>query len=93
MADRDLMLSDAGELVIANGTFRTADSLTQEVSLIMLTCKGELKQDALCGCDLHRKMNARLTTSQLRSLVRVQLVRDGKDMSTIGSGINLRRHG
>lgn len=93
MADRDLMLSDAGELMIANGTFRTGESLTQEVSCIMLTCKGELKQDVFCGCDLTRRINARLTTSQLRSIVRVQLERDGKDMSTIGPGINLRSHG
>lgn len=92
MADqaRDFMLDDKGELVLRNGGIATGESLTQEVALVMLSCQGELRHDALCGCNLVRRTNSRLTTSQLRAIVRIQLERDGKDMNTIGDGLNLR---
>lgn len=93
MVNRDLLLGAGGELVIRNGTFLTGESLTQEVAVLMLTCKGELKADPLTGCDLVRRTNARLTTSQLHALVRVQLERDGKDFDRLQAGINLMANG
>ncbi|MBS1940888.1 MAG: hypothetical protein JST38_08430 [Bacteroidetes bacterium] len=91
MADeaRDFLLDDSGRLVLRNGGIATGDSLTQEVALIMLTNQGEMRHDPLCGCNLIRRTNSRFTTSELRSLVRTQLERDGKDLNAIADGINL----
>jgi hypothetical protein len=93
MADRDFMLDDSGRLMLRNGGVVTGESITQEVALLMLTCKGEMRADPLAGCDLRKMMNARLTRSRLEQLVKVQVERDGKNWSDIKNGINLRTDG
>lgn len=90
MADRDFILDESGEMVIRNGDFVTGESLTQEVALLMLTNKGEIRHDPLCGCDLRRMTNGRLTRSRLEQIVKVQAERDGKNWSDIKDGVNLR---
>lgn len=90
MAERDFLLNDDGEMVIRHGDFVTGDSLTQEVALIMLTNKGEIRDDVLCGCDLRRMTNTRLSQSRLEQIVKVQVERDGKNWGDIKEGIKLR---
>lgn len=93
MAERDFLLGDDGDLQVRNGDFVTGESLTQEVALIMLTNKGEIRHDPLCGCDLLKMTNARITRARFERLVRVQLERDGKNWSDVKDGINLRTNG
>lgn len=90
MANRDFLLGDDGDLQIRNGDIVVGESITQEVALILLTNKGEIRHDPLCGCDLLKMTNARISRSQFERLVRVQLERDGKNWSDVKDGINLR---
>lgn len=93
MAERDFILGDDGDMQVRNGDFVAGESLTQEVALIMLTNKGEIRHDPLCGCDLLKMTNARITRARFERLVRVQLERDGKNWSDLKDGINLRTNG
>lgn len=93
MAERDFMLDNEGRLVLRAGGIHTGDSLSQEVALILLTNKGEIRHDPLCGCDLVRRINGRISRSELERIARVQLERDGKDWAAIKSGIALRTNG
>lgn len=90
MDERDILVDDEGAMIIRNGSFATGESLTQEVGLILLTNKGEIRHDMLCGCDLRRKVNGRLTQSQLDQIIKVQLERDGKNYTDLKNGIILR---
>lgn len=90
---RDFLLSDTGELVIRDGGLATGSAHTQEVALLMLTCKGELRHDPLAGCDLPRRSNSRITRSELAHLVRVQVERDGKQWSDVMGGVKLNTNG
>lgn len=93
MADRDLLLTDTGEMIIRNGGFATGDSLTQEVGLLLLTCKGEIRHDLFCGCDLVKRMNTRIGRTEFERIVKVQIARDGKNWPDVKDGINLRTNG
>ncbi|HMN06913.1 MAG TPA: hypothetical protein PKD45_14425 [Flavobacteriales bacterium] len=86
---RDFLLDEDGRLVLRNGGIATGNSFTQEVALLMLTNKGELRHDPLAGCDLVRRTNSRLTQSELARLVRVQVERDGKQWSDVMGGLKL----
>lgn len=91
MDERDLIVSDVGELLIRGGSFLTGPSISQEVGLLLMTNKGEVRDDALCGCDLVRKMGARMSRAELERVLRIQLQRDGKDWNAVKDGIKLSR--
>lgn len=93
MGERDFLLDNTGKLVIRAGGIHTGESLSQEVALILLTNKGEVRHDPLCGCDLVRRMNGRITRSELERVARVQMERDGKDWASIKHGININSNG
>lgn len=94
MDERDLLVTEAGSMVIRAGTFATGPSLHQEVVLLLLTCQGEWRHDPLAGCNLVRQTNKRIVRSQLERIVRLQCERDGKPWATIREGINtIARHG
>lgn len=93
MAARDFLLDDSGEMIVRNGDLAVGDSLTQELGLLMLTNKGEIRWDPLCGCDLIRRMNSTLRRSQLEREVRLQVERDGKNWGDLKEGINIRTNG
>lgn len=90
---RDFLLDDEGRLVLRNGGIATGNSFTQEVALLMLTNKGELRHDPLAGCDLVRRTNSRIARSDLARLVRVQVERDGKQWSDVMGGLKLNTNG
>lgn len=90
MAGRDFILDEAGEMVIQDGDFLTGESLTQELTLLLLTNKGEIRHDPLCGCDLVRKMHRTLRRSELEREVRLQVERDGKNWGDIKEGIKMK---
>lgn len=93
MADRGILVSDSGELVIRNGTLAVGDTLSQDVALLMLTNKGEIRHDMFTGCDLLRRTNSRMSRSEFERIVRVQVERDGKQWHAIKDGIRLRTNG
>jgi hypothetical protein len=89
MADRDFLLDEKGELVLRNGGMATANSLTQEVGLLLLTNQGEMRQDPLCGCNIVRRMFGKITRAEMERILRLQVERDGKLWGTVKGGINL----
>lgn len=90
---RDFTLDETGRLVLRNGSIATGDSYTQEVALLMLICRGELRHDPLSGCDLVRRTNSRIGRSELERVVRIQVERDGKSWADIRGGVNMRTNG
>ncbi|MCW5900494.1 MAG: hypothetical protein KIT10_14615 [Flavobacteriales bacterium] len=90
MADRGFMVDEKGELVLRNGTIAVGDTLTQDVALLMLTNKGEVRHDMFAGCDLLRRMNSRMSRSEFERIVRIQLERDGKQWPVVKDGIRIR---
>lgn len=90
---RDFMLDNDGRLVLRAGGIHTGESTSQEVALILATNKGEWRHDPLCGCDLVKRTNGRITRSELERIARLQLERDGKDWPSIKAGITLRTNG
>lgn len=93
MADRGFLVDDKGELVIRNGTIAVGDTLSQDVALLMLTNKGEIRHDVFAGCDLLRRMNSRMSRSEFERIVRVQVERDGKQWHRVKDGIRLHTNG
>jgi hypothetical protein len=90
MVDRDFLVDETGRMVIRNGTFATGESLTQEVGLILVTNKGEIRHDVFCGCDLLRRTNSVISRSEFERVVKVQLERDGKNWTDIKNGVTIR---
>jgi len=90
MVERDLLVAENGLMIIRNGTFATGPSLTQEVALIMLTNKGEIRNDIFCGCDLLRRKDTLIRRSEFERIVKVQLERDGKTWTDLKNGIKVR---
>lgn len=88
MAERDFLLDTDGDLVIRNGAIAVGDSLTQEVSMLLLTNQGEMRHDPLCGCNLVRRKNSVISRSQFERVVRLQVERDGKLWAKVRDGIN-----
>lgn len=94
MADsRDFAVDETGRLVLRAGGIHVQESLTQEVGLLLITCKGEMRFDPLCGCDLVRRMNGRISRAQLERTARVQMERDGKNWGDIKRGVNIKTNG
>lgn len=93
MVERDFLVDEKGAMIIRNGEFATGESLHQEVALILLTNRGEIRHDMLCGCDLIKFMNKRVRRSELERVIRLQLERDGKSWADIKNGIDIKSNG
>lgn len=92
-AARGFLVDAKGEMIIRGGTFAIGEVLTQEVGLLLLTSKGEIRHDVLCGCDLRRYMNGRISRSELERIIRLQVERDGKNWGDIKDGIKVNGNG
>ncbi len=93
MDERDFIVNADGDMVIRNGAVAVGQALTDDVALLLLTNRGELRLDPLAGCDLVRRLNGRATPVELERVVRVQVERDGKEWSRVKDGIKLRTNG
>lgn len=91
MADarRGILVDERGEIIIRHGTLAIGETLTQEVALLMLTSKGEIRHDIFCGCDLRRYMNGKITRAELERIVKLQTERDGHNWNDIKGGIKV----
>lgn len=90
---KDILLGDDGDLKIVNGDFAIGDSLTQDVSRILKLNKGELKSDPLLGCNMIELMNSESSKTNIETVVRLNLERDGKDYNEIKNVLKLNVNG
>ncbi|QQV91587.1 oxidase [Winogradskyella phage Peternella_1] len=87
----DIVLDENDDITIVNGDFAIGESLTQEVGLILKANQGEWKSDPLIGANLIQLINSNVDDSKLKTRVKLQLQRDGKDYNEIKDLINLKR--
>jgi hypothetical protein len=84
MADHtDILLDDTFDLIIENGDFKLGDAWVQDIELILTLSKGELKSDPLLGPYLIQAINAKERNVRIEQRVKVNLERDGKQVSNI----------
>lgn len=79
----DIMLGTDDDLVIEGGDLAIGDCLTQEVGIILRLNPGELKSDPLLGPGLIRLTNSKVNDTELQTLVKLHLARDGKNYDDI----------
>ena len=84
----DILFDDSGDLLIANGDFRTGDSTLQEVEDIIMSYPGWWKQFPLLGCAAPNYINSPGTGQQLRNTISQQLKLDGKTLTSFSSSIS-----
>lgn len=90
---KDIILGEDGDLLIVNGDFAIGDSLTQDVSRILIMNKGELKSDPLLGCNMIELMNSESSKTNIETIVKLNLQRDGKDYNEVKSVLKLNVNG
>jgi len=78
----DILLNSENDLMIANGDFAVGDSLNQQVGLLLLVNKGEVKQHPLIGVGINDILLAESMTD-IYNEVRVQLKADGLKLRKI----------
>lgn len=77
--NKDILLNDDDDLLIANGDFVIAESEMQEVGIILRLAKGELKNDPILGANLIQLMHAESNNNEMLQRAKLNLKRDGKD--------------
>lgn len=73
---KDILLNTDNDLQIANGDFVAGESLNQQVGLLLLLNKGELKQHPLTGVGIYDLINTE-SAIDIKKAVREQLKDDG----------------
>jgi hypothetical protein len=73
---KDILLNTENELQIANGDFVVGESLNQQVGLLLLLNKGELKQYPLTGVGIYDLINTE-SKEDIKNAVSEQLKDDG----------------
>lgn len=73
---KDILLNIDNDLQIANGDFVAGESLNQQVGLLLLLNKGELKQHPLTGVGIYELINTE-SADDIKNAVREQLKDDG----------------
>ncbi|MBI9063286.1 MAG: hypothetical protein JEZ14_14995 [Marinilabiliaceae bacterium] len=89
MERNDFLLDDNGDLMTENGDFVTGPSDDQNVELLLVLHKGELKESPTIGVGLNRflgKQNTSLTEMQRE--IKVGLQADGYKVKSITTGDN-----
>lgn len=77
----DITIDENNDLGIKFGDFSVGNSSMQEIELILLLNKGELKRDPLLGCNLIKFQNATISSNEITQIIRLNLKRDGKTNS------------
>ncbi len=85
---KDILLDKEDDLEIVNGDFLIAESLTQDVGLIIRLSKGDLKSDPVLGADLITMINRKESPSEIENQIKLHLERDGKDYEEVKEQIN-----
>ena len=74
---RNDILHDNGELLFVDGDFKVGHSDLQHVQDIVLSQKGEWKAHPLCGFGAINYIKSRITTSEFKRDLKIQLEYDG----------------
>ena len=86
----DITLGQDDDLQIANGDFVIAESLLQEVGIILRLNSGELKSDPVLGPNLVQLLNSKADTQDVEERVRLHLQRDNKSFDEVKKLIHLK---
>lgn len=78
----DILLSSQSDLAIAAGDFELGDCLKQSQSLLLLTCKGEWKQNPTAGVGVGSYLET-ASTDALSREIREQFSRDGMQVDSV----------
>jgi hypothetical protein len=78
----DILLNSTNDLLIVDGDFAVGDSLNQQVGLLLLVNKGEVKQHPLTGVGINDLLLAESMT-EIYNEVRMQLKDDGLKLRKI----------
>ena len=78
----DILLNSTNDLLIVGGDFAVGDSLNQQVGLLLLVNKGEVKQHPLTGVGINDLLLAESMT-EIYNEVRMQLKDDGLKLRKI----------
>lgn len=79
---KDILLNTDNDLQIANGDFVAGESLNQQVGLLLLLNKGELKEHPLTGVGIYEIINTE-SVDDIKNAVREQLKDDGLKLRTL----------
>lgn len=79
---KDILLSTENDLQITNGDFAVGEGLNQQVGLLMLLNKGELKQHPLTGVGIYELINTE-RVEDIKNAAREQLKDDGLKLRTL----------
>lgn len=79
----DFLLDNDNDLKISGGDLAIGDSTLQDVSILLKTTTGDLKNDPVLGPNLVSLLKKKVPSSRVQSTVRVHLERDGKNYDRI----------
>lgn len=86
MAVKDFIVDSNGEMLIANGDFVVGESDQQHIEHILITYKGEWKQNPFVGIGLRSYLKAPKASTvvdQLTKNIRIQMKLDGFQLKTL----------
>lgn len=83
-----LLIND--DVAVLNGDFSLGESYTQEVACILKLNQGELKSDPILGPNLLRLINSNASQTELQTLIKINLARDGKDYTDVKEIMELK---
>lgn len=86
----DILLDNKDDLICVNGDFATGDATIQDVGLIVRLNQGESKEDPILGLNLIRYIKAKVNDAIIRSQLKWNLIRDGKNYNKIKEYITLK---
>jgi len=78
----DILLNTDNDLMIANGDFAVGDCLNQQVGLLLLFNKGEVKQHPLTGAGINDLLNSE-SMAAVTDEIQKQLKADGLKLRKI----------
>lgn len=74
----DYILNDTGDLKIEGGDFAVAESIQQETKLLLISKKGEWKNQPLVGANIQQYLKQREGITDAIREGKIQLKNDGK---------------
>lgn len=89
MAGKGIILTDAFDIDIVNGSMVIGESEMQEVAVILSLNQGDLKFAPVLGPSLVRLKKANKRNFEIEQAIRVHLAIDNKDYSAIKNKINV----
>ena len=77
--DKDVLLDEDNDLIIANGDFVFDESEEQEIKMILQAVKNDYKQTPELGVDLIKSISASGSSVKLKQDIKINLRMDDKN--------------